>query len=195
MGVTSNGTPKGDDDDHKGIKSTHGKVPYNGIKYAFSINPDDGFQCYDMRPCDYVGGTRLHHAANKLRDQMFLLIRQYAKYEMYTEVSMKWEGIPHQRPRVHAHGYITFNNVTLFMSEVADRLRCTYKICEITDQQKWEDYIFKSRAEIEPNLPRDLYCIRSTDPPSITTQLVGKSIEECFNKAPSRRKRRMAIDT
>lgn len=178
MGVTSNGT-----------KSDPEKVPHNGIKYAFSINPDDGMQSYDMRPCDYNGGTRLYHAANKLRDQMFLLIRKYAKYEMYTEVSMKWEGIPHQRPRVHAHGYITFNNAVLFMSEVADRLKCTYKICEITEPDVWENYIHKSKAEVEPNLPRDLYCIRSSDPPSLTVQMVGTTIEECFNK-PSRRPRK-----
>lgn len=162
----------------------------NGIKYAFTVNPDDDGQYYDTKKCDYIGGTRLHHAAHMLRDKLYRLIRPYARYEMHTEISMLWEGIPHKLPRVHAHGYITFDNVALFLSEVAHKLGMTYKIKELTPDNVWDEYICKCKAEIEPNLPRDLYTIRHSDPPSITSQLIGVDVLECFKKPPRRRQPR-----
>jgi len=169
-----------------------GVTPINGVKYAFTVNPDDSLQCYYMKSADYIGGTRLQHVANSIRDKLYKLVRPYARYEMYTEVSMLWEGIPSHLPRVHAHGYITFDNVGLFMSEVPQHLHMTYKLKELTPDDVWDEYICKCKAEIEPNLPRDLYCIKSSDPPSITAQLVGLDVLECFNKKKRLPRRRVS---
>jgi len=165
-------------------------IPENGKTYAFSINPDDTGQGYALSRENYMGGsTRLLHVALVIKTLLAHLVRPYADYMVFVEVSMPKETIPGHCARVHAHGTIKFKNAGLFYSESQPILshKCTMKFDELKDASWIDEYCVKCRQLIEHNLSKDTYVIDSKDVLSTAALTTGVSILDRLARKPTAR--------
>lgn len=104
------------------------------LSYAFTINPNDDYQCYKSE-------HRVHSFVVLVSNFLANIgLDRISRYSLNVEISKKG--------RLHGHGYITFASkcdIYSFFVNVVHKLAsmCTYIIKPIDNTETWEKYINK----------------------------------------------------
>ncbi len=118
----------------------------NKIKYSFSINPNDEHQWFGC--CDRIRKTQ-SYVILRLKN---LIPEDVAKWQLYPEISMPQWKPDTKGPRIHYHGYITFNDSVQFLSDcfyVLSQL-FNFKIDYINDEAYYKWYTTKDKDVFKP---------------------------------------------
>lgn len=101
-----------------------------GVRYAFTLNPDDTYQQFDQP-------LRL----SRFYDMMKAMLLSYSdSFIVNATVEVSKNG------RLHLHGFITFKNLLRFYIDDVHRLQkvSTYCIKVLDDEAEWEEYCSKA---------------------------------------------------